>query len=608
MAIRYGLFFSTSEYSQLELDLLAEMEAIRRGGKWTGKGGQAFGLGLVQHFKNACDIIWPWIDWHRWTELCNKEIRRPGAKVTVLMGPGSGGKTNIAGWEYLLEYYVNPHNTLVMISSTDMRGLELRVWGEIKMLHERAIERFPWLPGYLIDSKHCITTDRLDEDEAAEGLRTRDLRKGVIGIPTVQGSKNVGLGKWQGVKQEHLRLIADDCTAMANTFLSAFANLNNNIDFQALILGNPDDTLDPLGIAAEPKEGWSSHLEPEKTATWDTKFYNGRCVNLVGTDSPNFDHPQDEKPRYPYLVSQRKINETLSAFPADSFEYYSQCVGVMKISGLSKRVVTRDLCKEFNASEGCVWDGESNIVRIAGLDASYGGDRMPLGYVEFCRCIDGKTRIKIYPPKLVSLRVKTSTPMDAETQIAHQVKEYCEANSIPAENFFHDSTGRGSLGTALARVWSAGCNPVEFGGTPTKRPVSNDLFIYDKEQTGVKRLVRCDEYYANFVSELWYSIRFAIEADQIRGLPEDVMNELCMRRFEITKNDKKKIEPKDKFKEQYGFSPDLADWLAICVEGARRKGFLISKLSAPEPKKDYKWLDDMARDSRKLRDSKMLGV
>jgi hypothetical protein len=292
----------------------------------------------------------------------------------------------------------------------------------------------------------------------------------------------------------------------------------------------------------------------------------------------------------------------------DSFEYYSQCVGVMKIAGLSKRVITRDLCRECNAQETTIWDGETPLTRIAGLDASYGGDRMPLGYIEFGRCIDGKVRIKVNSPKLVSLKIKTSLPMDAETQIAHQVKEFCESENIPPENFFHDSTGRGSLGTALARVWSASCNPVEFGGSPTKRPVSNDIFIYDKENPNLKRLQRCDEFYANFVTELWYSIRFAIEAGQIRTLPEDVMNELCMRKFEITKNAKKKVETKEDFKAQYGFSPDLADWLAICVEGARRKGFIISKLSAPEPKKDYKWLTDMASDARKLRESRMLSV
>jgi hypothetical protein len=487
-----------------------------------------------------------------------------------------------------------------------MRGLELRVWGEIKMLHELALARHPWLPGYLVDSKHCITTDELEDDEAGERIKSRDLRKGIIGIPTVQGGKQVGLGKWQGIKQKHLRLIADDCTAMSSSFLSAFANLNNNIDFQACICFNPDDVLDPGGIASEPKDGWSGHYEPKKTEVWDTKFFNGRCVNLIGTDSPNFDYPQDKKPRYPYLVSQRKIDETITAFSKDSFEYYSQCVGVMKISQLSRRVITRDLCRQFHAQDDVVWRG-TNITRLAGLDASYGGDRCVGGYAEFGECSDGQIRLMFHPPHIVPVRVsKSDTPMAEEDQISDYEKNFCQTHDVPPQNFFHDSTGRGSLGTSLSRKWSSACNPIEFGGAPTKRPVTMDTFIVDKK-TNIKRLKRCDEHYVKFVTELWYSLRFAIEADQIRGLPEDVMNELCMRNWEEI-NGKKSVETKEDMKDRTRKSPDLGDWAAIILEGARRLGFQIAKLGNELQNDDegVNWLDEWQKQHETALRSKQL--
>jgi hypothetical protein len=115
---KYGLTCNTPDFTPIEQELVIEMEAIRRKGKWKEYGVEQ-GLGLRHHYKSACKLIWPWIDWHRWTELCNHEIRRDGAKVTVLMGPGSCSKTNSAGWEYLLEYYCSPDDTLVLISSTD---------------------------------------------------------------------------------------------------------------------------------------------------------------------------------------------------------------------------------------------------------------------------------------------------------------------------------------------------------------------------------------------------------------------------------------------------------------------------------------------------------
>ena len=90
---RYGL--TVSAQSEDENLLLIEMEAIRRGGHWV-KDNIPAGEGLTAHYKNACRLIWPHIDWHRWTELGNSEIRRQNAKVTVLMGCGCvAGHTRI---------------------------------------------------------------------------------------------------------------------------------------------------------------------------------------------------------------------------------------------------------------------------------------------------------------------------------------------------------------------------------------------------------------------------------------------------------------------------------------------------------------------------------
>lgn len=565
-------------------DLQIEMGAIRAGGRWE-KGGKKCGMGLAYHYHALRSILWPQLDDHRWHQLCLKEIC--ASKVTVLMGPGSSGKTHEAASWALCDYYTFPDETCILISSTDLRGLELRVWGEIKTLHEDAKTRHD-LPGNLVESKHAISTDDIDEDTA------RDLRKGIIGIPCIQNGKFVGLGKYCGIKQKRMRLVADEAQFMGASFLSAFANLDKNPDFKAIVLGNPNDMLDSLGKAAEPKEGWGAHLEPDKTDVWNTRFMNGRCVNLIGTDSPNFDYPADMPARFPYLISRQKIENTLSFFSKDSIEYYSQCIGAMKIGQLARRVITRELCQKFGAfNKDVIWSGEPRK-RIGGLDSAYGGDRCVTGHVEFGKDVTGKTVLSIYKPTIVPVRVGTGK--EPEEQIADFCKDYCIEHSITPDNFFHDSTGRGSLGTALARVWSAQCNPVEFGGNPTPRPVSVDLHIWD-EKLRRMRLKRCDEHYSKFVTELWFAVRYAIEASQIFGLPEDVMEEGCMREWALVKGDKREIESKEDMKERVGRSPDLFDWLSICVEGARRRGFMVAKLAnAEEVQKTQEWL-------RKLREA-----
>ena len=582
---RYGM-----PWADGTTDLEIEIYAIRQGG---------LKEGLAFHYEKMRHILWPHLDgehngqrWHvltRDTMLANK--------VTVLMGCASSGKTHSPAWMYLCDFYCNPDETLVLVSSTDIRGLELRVWGEIKSLHEKAIEAYDWLPGHLIDSKHCITSDDVEESG------TRDLRKGIIGIPCVQNGKFVGLGKYCGIKQKRVRLIADEAQFMGASFLSAFANLNNNEDFRATILGNPNDILDPLGKAAEPLDGWTNHMEPTKTSVWKTRFMNGACVNLVGTDSPNFDFPENEPTRFKYLISKEKIAATLSFFAKDSIEYYSQCVGVMKIGQLARRVLTRDLCRIFHASDDVIWRGNPTV-KLAALDAAYGGDRAVLGWAEFGEDIYGRSVLKLNEPVIVPILVNSN--LIPEDQISEFVRDFCESKSIKPENFFHDSTGRGTLGTSLSRIWSVKCNPVEFGGPATERPVTQDYWTVD-EVTNVKRLKTCYEHYVKFVTELWFSVRYTVEADQMRGMPDEVIEEFCMREWDRVKGDKIEIETKKEMKERVGRSPDLADWASIIVEGARRLGFKISKLApVAEKKRGPDALDKLFGEVKELRAGRQL--
>jgi hypothetical protein len=81
---------------------------------------------------------------------------------------------------------------------------------------------------------------------------------------------------------------------------------------------------------------------------------------------------------------------------------------------------------------------------------------------------------------------------------------------------------------------------------------------------------------------LWFSIRYAVEAGQVRNLPEDVMEEGCKREWRLVRGNKKEVETKEEMKERTGQSPDLFDWLSIIVEMARRKGFQISRLANTE--------------------------
>lgn len=588
---KYGLRFKKDAHP-----LKIEFQFIKNFGYYE-KDGVKYGNGLSFHLERAKEMIWPHLDAHRWHNLCRDQIA--SHQVCVLLGPGSSGKTNAGAWIGLVQWLANPEETCVLVSSTDMRGLRLRVWGELTTLWEQALAKYPWLPGHMLDSKLAITFDGSAMDDGDYNSRVvRNFRQAIIGIPTIVSGKNIGLGKWCGIKQKNVILIADEAQFMAGNFLSAFSNLNKNERFQAIVLGNPVDTLDPLGKAAEPLDGWESHMSPEVTETWKTRFMNGCAVNLVGTDSPNNDFP-DDKPRYKYLISKKKIEETAAFFGRDTFEFYSQCKGTMRVSSMARRVLTRKLCEQNGALEThATWlDGQR--VRLAALDSAWGGDRCVFVHGEYGKTVGGATMLQIQPPETIPLSVRSEK--EPEQQIAEWVKTKCEHLGISPENFGHDATGRGSLGTYLARVWSAQTQPIEFGGAPTERPVCSDLYISDPV-TGEKRLKTCKEHYIKFVSELWFSVHYLIAAGQLRGLTEDVMEEGCMRQWERRSGDRIELESKLDMKERIGRSPDLMDALSILVEMARRRGFQISKLANDEarPTSTRSWIEDRSRNLQEI--------
>ena len=584
--------------------LAIEFWCIRQGADHCKKNGRT----LLEHYVNAKRMLWPNLDEHRWATLSLEKMVEN--KSCVLMGCASSGKTHTGAVFSLITYFASPEDTCILVSSTQMNSLKKRIWSEITMLWEDALARHDWLPGHMLDSAVAITTDSLEDSDYGE-RKARDMRKGVFGVACVQGGKFVGLSRYMGIKQKNMVLVADELSAMAQNFLSAVSNLNANESFKFIGMGNPNDLHDPLGKVTEPAgSGWSDEfLEPKKTTWWKTRFLGGVCVNLVGGDSPNFDYPPDEPTRYRYLISKEKIQETLSFFTEDSQEYYTMARGVMRIGLVARRVLSRSLCEQFGAQTRAVWD-DAKQTSVYFVDTSYGGDRCVAGAASFGKEVGGKIIISFQNPKIIPIKVGGG--VEPEQQIAEFVKSDCESLGIPPENMGHDATGSGGLGTALARAWSAKTHPVESGGRPSQRPVSLDLYITD-EQTGLRRLKRCDEHYDRRVSEYAFQLRYAVESGQVRDLPEEAMEELCSRKWDLIRGNLYSIEVKSGtatrpgYKERVGKSPDMADWASGIIEMARRLGFHISKLAIEQPKvTQSSWLSRSSKSFTKMMKSRRL--
>jgi len=588
-------------WNQLLHPALIEIEMIRRGGRFQKKDKTWAGEGLFYHMKELQKILHPEKVWHKWNNLLLENFIK--YRVIGVIGPASTGKTREAADFARMVYYCFPDCTTIICTSTERETLEDRVWGEIKQQHRLAKQRWDGVPGHLIESKQRLVTDARNygDDEG------RDFRNGMVGVPTKKGGSYQGMGAFAGRKNKIVMLIADEASLLPRIFVDAFSNLSKNnppgasssqlFGFKGIALGNPKDTTDALGVICEPAPeygGWDGGIDqtPE-TKTWPIRWPNGICVQLPGSDSPNL----DGKLGIP-LITQEHIDSDIAFYGKDSLQYTMMNQGMMPKDQGSRRVITRQKCLKFLAMEEVVWVNDQ-ITKIGFLDAAYrgvGGDRCIFGQLNMGTGIDKDSKERPMLALKDTMLVPVNVKIDElpEDQIAHFVIRQCLERGISQEKVYFDSTGRGSLMSAFARNEFPHVQTVEFGGNPTDRPVGTDM--------SGKATILCKDYYYNFVSELWYSVGLVIESGQFRGLTEDVMGELILREWGyVGKPVKIQVEPKHDMKKKSGRSPDLADGLAVGVEGARRCGFVVQKLAKfPKNEQNDGWKETLRKRAKEL--------
>lgn len=601
---KYGL-----KWNITASDVWIEISMIRKGGRWKQKGtGVVYGNGTLFHFKELIKLLWPEIVWHKW----NKRIIAAYLKHRniVVIGPASSGKTHTAAVCVLAEWYCFPSSTTVICCSTTRERLEDRVWGEIKKLHKSAKERFPWLDGNLIEGRQRIVLN--SKSEAVEG---RDFRNGLVGVPCKKGQNFVGLGDFAGLKNKHVRLLGDELSLLPKVFVDSISNLDKNPDFKAIGLGNPKETTDALGVLAEPAPeigGWESGIDqtPE-TKQWQTRRPDGVCIQLVGSDSPNLDGKLGAP-----LITQEQIDRDVAFYGKDSLWFTMMDQGMMPKGQGSRRVLTRTFCMRHRALEEPLW-ADTNRIRIGALDAAYraiGGDRCVFGELQVGYEINspeetsasaiinqssgrgnGRQIIALIDVVIVPIVYASNVVKEAEDQIVEFCKEQCERRGIPPQNFFYDSGMRSTLVTRMTRNWSTAVNAIDFGGSPSDRQVSSAIEV------------PCNQYYSKFVTELWFTVRLIIEAEQFRGMTEEVMMEGCQREWGMVGGNKIEVEPKKEMKLKTGRSPDLFDMLVTGVEGARRLGFSIQSIMASSKRKeDLSWKRELQEQAHKHWQGKQL--
>lgn len=562
-------------------DLDVELWCYRHDERGEGEGGR---LTRFEHLRRAADLLWNVegssrrVVWNAWTD------RMLGAmiehKYVGLAGAGSSGKSDAAAIFCLIEWLSAPTETMCLLCSSTLAGARGRIWKSVTELWSAVESRWEaegkMLPGKMVGSKGRIVGMDIN------GKWSESL--GVWLIAAGKDDEAEADKKLKGLKAPSggaLRLVADEFSDLGMCVLTAMlGNLASNSDFKGIGMANPGSKLTPFGKFVTPKLGYQSLNVGDQF--WETQF--GVCLSFDATCSPRIMEPDGDE-KYPWMPSAAYIEQAKIAMGEDSVEYWAQIRGMFCPIGAERTVWSEnELLRAMAPVEEDEWDMMPIRVRCAAIDPAFvtDGDRTPAMWAEF-GTVKGVKTMNFLGTRILSEGVGADVPeeeakLSVTENVINQFMELCKYQTIPAKRTGFDGTGGGVVfGQWLHTKWSGACISVRFGEAPIERRADS---------------LNEETIYGNRVTQLWVQPKALVRMGQIRGIPYDVVEELCARRYHKLRNEGKKtyVESKKDMKRRYGKSPDLADTFCILVEVAIQNGLLdIEEIRRQDRRENLAW-------------------
>lgn len=537
------------------------------------------GMGSAYHRLERIKALWPEFKIHRWTERRLKALCK--YNWNTWLGAASTAKSTDAA-VMALEYWLQaPDRTTVIVASTTVKLLRMRIWSELTRYHQALAKKVPGNVGELIDSKTLIRWEAGND------------RNGIFGMAVEEGVVSEVVNNLIGIKAERVLVILDEMQGVREAIMQATINLSANPKFTFLVMGNPDSLTNPLGRESEPVDGWDSVIRAE-TEEWETHGGptkgNGVCQFFDGRKSPADDSPEERK-RLSFLINQDKVAGILKACRGNTNDplYWQMAIGWPPPMGLESTVLDPSIVETFKCRAKPVWT--ESVTKSAALDPAFsGGDKAILQFLKRGRTTDEHgPRWQIGFDEWMEVPISADSSRPIHYQIVDFCKVECEKRQIPPTEFALDASGEGGgLASIFRQEWGSVVS-IEAGGSPSDLPI---------DETG--KTAR--EAYDTRASELCFSVREMALSHGIKGLSEEATKQLSARRT-FYRNGRWACEPKSGskgrtdekgrpvkgFKQRLGYSPDHADAAAVGVEHCRQKGVVPSVTGPGVEEKNNQW-------------------
>ena len=512
------------------------------------------------YFWRICDILWNNDDLpeklmirHPWATTMIKAALKN--KYLAIGGAASSGKSHTMAAYAIVCWLAAPRDTLVLLTSTTLREARKRIWGSVITLLN------------VINGAPFRIRDSIGNVAYINEKGTLIEKAGLSLIACEKSKEKTAVGKFIGIKQKNVVVIADELSELSESILQAgLTNLSKNPRFQLIGMSNPASRYDAFGVWSQPEKGWDS--VDNDADEWKTK-YGGHYLRLDGERSPNILAGENI---YPWLPTEEKLAEDRELLGPDSRGYKRMVSAVFFESDEEETIYTETGIARSGSMGSVAWKGTP--VACAGLDPAFsnGGDRCILytGLVGYDQSGQYVCELKDFIPLLDDA---TNSAVPRSYQIVKMLRDELQKRKIDPSNLAVDSTGAGNPFCDIIEAEGLlNILRVSFGGKPSEKKVS------------VNSKLIGTELYANRCSELWFAGKELIRTKQLFGVSNELAAEMTGRRFDMYKSGslKMKVETKPDFKSRLGKSPDIADAAFLCIDVARQRLGLV----ASEPPKN----------------------
>lgn len=526
--------------------------------------------GAVHHFMKLCDCFFSdpncgfYFQWNPWAvQLLEDKILYRRYSVA---GPASSGKSRFGALWAVMNWFLHPRKTKVLVSSTNKASAKGRIWGDVTNCYQRIIQCMDGI-NMPVPAKWLTAQDKIIFRHG----KLIDTKAGIELIPGSESEESETAGKLQGYKQERIFFVADEFATIGRGIWNTVkSNLFKNpmVDFIGLF--NPGSYYDVAGCFCRPmhSHGWDS-------ITLDTECWMGAegfVRRLDGEKSPNA-RILIKDAKWKGLISMDMIADDAERYGGrNTSDFWRMVRGAWPPAGVVDTI--------FTESEFDKWQGgqtEKDIrwmeppIPVCGFDPAFvhGGD---LAAAAFGLCgwvMDEVTKARkkvLVITQIVILADDVHAKGSKIDQVLRHLVDECRKRKVDPRHVAIDESGNIAVSSLLAREWSNDFLRVQFQSRASDAPISLD------------NPTPAHEEYANRASELWYSLKPLLRAGQFKvGNQPEVIREMSLRTYK-RKGDKIIIESKEDMKLRLnGKSPDRGDAVALCADLCRQRLGLSSK-------------------------------